>query len=136
MTVPLLVGLAAADGDAQSLGRFLDVLEVQRDQLRAAEGTGKANEQQGAVANCRKPSPRERRHPYHALGGGGHLLAGRSTEGAPDPADRRPHPLVVGRQWQAGQLVRITDRRDAAADGGGPNWVKRNTATALNSRRD
>jgi hypothetical protein len=36
-----LIGLAASDGDAQPLCRFLDVLEVQRDQLRAAEGTGK-----------------------------------------------------------------------------------------------
>jgi hypothetical protein len=59
--VPLLVGLAAADGDAQSLYRFLDVVGVQSDQLRAAEGAGKANEQQGAVASRRQPRPRERR---------------------------------------------------------------------------
>ena len=83
--------------DAQPLCRFLDVLEVQRDQLGAAEGTSKANEQQGAVANGRQPRPRERRHPYDALGGGGHLLAGRSTEGALNTADRRSHPLIVGR---------------------------------------
>jgi hypothetical protein len=114
-------GLAAADGDAESLGRFLDVLEVQCDQLGAAEGARKANEQQGSVPNGRKPRPREWCHSYYALGGGGHLLAGRSTEGAPDTADGGPHTLIVGRQGQAGQLVRVTDRSNAAAYGGRPD---------------
>ena len=121
MPVPLLVGLAASDRDAQSLGRFLDVVGVQSNQLRPAERAGKANEQQGAVASGRQPRPRERRHPYHALAGGRHLLAGCSTEGASDTADRRSHTFVVGRQGQAGQLVRITDRRNPAADGGRPD---------------
>ena len=68
-----------------------------------------------------QPRPREWRHSYYALGGGGHLLAGRSTEGASDTADRRSHTLIVGRQGQAGQLVGVTDRSNAAADGGRPD---------------
>jgi hypothetical protein len=82
--VPFLVGLAAVDSDAESLGRFLNVLvEVQFDQLGAAEGTGKADEQQGAVPNGRKPRPRERRR-----GGGGSLA------GAPLAGRTRSSPLI------------------------------------------
>jgi hypothetical protein len=55
VAVPLLVRLAAADGDAKALGRFLEVLDIERDELGATEGAGKAEQQQRPVANGRKP---------------------------------------------------------------------------------
>jgi hypothetical protein len=72
VAVPFLVGLAAANGDAKALGRFLDVRDIDRDELGATGRARKANEQQGAVANGRKPCPRQRRrHSDDALGGCG-----------------------------------------------------------------
>jgi hypothetical protein len=79
VTVSLPVGLAAADGDAQPLCRFLDVLEVRRDQFRATEGAGKANEQQGAVASGRQSRPRERRIPITRSAVAGIFLLGAAS---------------------------------------------------------
>jgi hypothetical protein len=60
VAVPFLVRLAAADDDAQASDGFLQVPDAQANQLGAAEGAGKADEQQSAVPNGRKPSPCER----------------------------------------------------------------------------
>ena len=43
VAVPFLVCLAAADGDAKPFGRFLKVLDIERDELGATEGAGKAD---------------------------------------------------------------------------------------------
>ena len=57
MAVPLLVGLAAANDDPQAFARFLDVLDVERDELRASECASKAKQEQSTIANALNPSP-------------------------------------------------------------------------------
>ena len=47
-----MVRFAATDGYAHPLGDFLDVLDVQRNQFGAAEGAGKAKQQQRAVVKA------------------------------------------------------------------------------------
>jgi hypothetical protein len=104
VAVPFLVGFAAADSNPEALGRFLDVLDIQGHQLGAAEGAGKADEQEGAVPNACQPAVRQRCHCDDPLGGRWRLLAGHGSKRAPDTPHRRPYPLVVCRQREAASL--------------------------------
>ena len=112
VTVPLLFGLAAADGDGQPLCGFIDVLEVQRDQLRAAEGTGKAYEQaRSRVEDSLVPAS-------GAIPITRSAVAGIFLLGAAPRERRIPRtvlvPLVIGWQGQTGQLVSVTDRGECS----------------------
>jgi hypothetical protein len=47
-----LVGFASHNGDDKALLNAADVLDIERNQLCAPEGSGKSHEQQRAIANC------------------------------------------------------------------------------------
>jgi len=49
-----LVGLGAPDSHEQALGRFLEVLDVEGDELGAAKRTSKAKQQQRSIAESAK----------------------------------------------------------------------------------
>ena len=49
-----LVGLGAPDSHEQALGRFLEVLDVEGDELGAAKRTSEAKQQQRSIAESAK----------------------------------------------------------------------------------
>ena len=57
-----LVGLAEFDSDFEARLAFLDILAIERHELRSAEGAGKAEQQQGAVANALQAVAGPERH--------------------------------------------------------------------------
>ena len=106
----------SAEPSKQPLCRFPDVLEVQRDRLRAAEGTGKANEQQGAVASGHSRVPASGAIPVMRSAVAGIFLLGAA------PRERRiPRTVARTRSLPAGKGKPVSDRSNEAADGGRPD---------------
>jgi hypothetical protein len=111
-----LIGLAEFDSDFETRLAFLDVLAIERHELRPAEGAGKPEQQQGAVTDALQAVAGSERHRDDMLACGWRLLAGRRSERPADAPHRRLDHLGIGRDHQAGELVRVPNCRDAATD--------------------
>ena len=119
LALALLVGLGPADQHAEPVGDLNQVLDVERGKLGAAEGAGKAERQDGAVALAGQRLRGMRQHGGDDLDGRGRLAAGGDADAAADAAHGRLDMRALGRVGLAGELVGVADRGEAAADGAG-----------------
>ena len=90
------------------------MLYIERDQFRPPHGTGKADQEQRAVARAGEVgSARSAQLPHFGSGERGRP-AGRCSVLARDPAECLPDGRVLGVQWMPGDAAGACDRRDTA----------------------
>ena len=115
-SVAFLIGFAVPDMHSEARRVRFKILNVERNELGAAKGAGKAEQQEGAVAEVFQPLSRSNRHGNNPFAGGWHLAVRRHADDAPRAAHRRLHALVVGWRRMTGKLVEIADRGEAVAE--------------------
>jgi hypothetical protein len=93
----------------RTFGRLLEVLDVDRHELAAAEGTREAKQDDGAVTERAKRRPSCAHGDDHVRGGGS-LAHGGRADGTPDTREHRLDLLVVRGRVVASGAVEIPDR--------------------------
>ena len=115
----ILVGLAPADGDQQSLRGLLEILDVERDELGPTERPGESEQKHSAIAQCPKRAVAAGNHAEHKIGGR-RLFAHRSgADRAPDAGQNGLHAFFRGRARLVGGAMEIPDRGETSAKCGG-----------------
>jgi hypothetical protein len=115
----LLVGLGAAHQHLQPFGDLDQVVDVERDQLGAAQEAGEADQQQGAVAVALAARVEAGDQGAQGLGHGrGGLPAGAAAVGADDALPHQADLGGGGGAGPAGRLVDLGDGGEPAPQGG------------------
>ena len=112
-------GLRTPNHHAEPVGNFGEVVDLERHQLGAAEGSGEAEREQRVITPADHGVRTSRHHALEQLGDHGRFALLGAADGAANPTQDRLEALGVGRRLVSLVLVLPGDGGGAAADGRG-----------------